>query len=521
MRSWDIEAKVGIVVVVGLVLLGLLLVSSTNWPWAASGDVLYIRFDAVNDIRRGAGVQLSGVQVGKVTGIELKTDKNKVEIQVRVKDAFQRLRQGMKVQIGTTGFVGETYIELINGPVGNTPLKPTDLPLDGMDPINMGNLLKQTNQILAETAQLTKQVNGLIQSNQTNVNEGIVEIRELISQTSFALENVVRNTEETMKTFNRLALDNDRRFLQTLQRLNRLINQVENDSLVISSYAGDITRTILDLVNRNAGRAERIIVNLQASSSDFRQMTTKLRQDLNTLNSEFSALISQSRDVIDTETPKFDRILDNLADSTEHLDGLQNNLDQLLDKVQHGEGSIAQLLNKPDVLNEVRASLQTADETMTAIKDLSKTLNRKSDGLKLPSLSWDYELRYLSVEESLHNEFAFSVLPLPNQRYRFGLAVRHEDVKFELQYSYDFTNYLRARLGFIRSKAGAGFDIWLLSRRLGISVEGTHLTSKDPELNTELTWRLFPYGHIIIGAENMTTDDIRYTAGFRLAARNW
>ena len=315
MKSWDIEVKVGVVVIVGIVLLGLLLVNSTNWPWAASGDVLYIRFNAVNDIRRGAGVQLAGVHVGKVTGIELKTDKNQVEIQVRVKDAFQRLRQGVEAQIGTTGFVGETYIEFVNGPVGNTLLKPTDLPLIGTDPINMGNLLKQTDQILAESAQLTKQINELIQSNQTNVNEGIVEIRELINQTSSALENVVRNTEETMTTFNRLAVDNDRRFLQTLQRLNRLINQVENDSLVISSYAGDITRTILDLVNRNAGRAERTIANLQETSSDFRQMTAKLRQDLDTINSEVSALISQSRDVIDTETPKFDRILDILAET--------------------------------------------------------------------------------------------------------------------------------------------------------------------------------------------------------------
>jgi hypothetical protein len=100
------------------------------------------------------------------------------------------------------------------------------------------------------------------------------------------------------------------------------------------------------------------------------------------------------------------------------------------------------------------------------------------------------------------------------------LGIRHEDVKFEFQYNYDFNDHFRARAGFMRSRPGAGLDIWLLSRRLGLTVEGTRLTSRYPELNTELTLKLFPYGHIILGAENLT-DEIRYTAGFRIAAKNW
>ena len=46
------------------------------------------------------------------------------------------------------------------------------------------------------------------------------------------------------------------------------------------------------------------------------------------------------------------------------------------------------------------------------------------------------------------------------------------------------------------------------------------LDKRSAELDTELSWRVFPHGHIIIGAENLN-DEIRYTAGFRLAAKNW
>lgn len=519
MNWWNIQVKVGLVVVIGFILLVILLYSASNSPWSAGGDLLRVRFNFVNDLRVGAGVLLSGVQIGKVTAIKLNTDENKVEIEMRVKDAFQRLRQGCKVKIGIIGFVGEAYIDLVNGPVGSPPLQPTDLPLIGEDPIGILDLLEQARQAVGQATQLTTSASELVQSNQTNVSEGIAEIRGLIKQTGLALEGVAKNTEETLITFNRLALDNDRRFQQSLVRLNRLIEQLGNDSLLISSQAGDITRTVLGLVNRNAGPVEQIIVDLQTSSSNFRQTSEQLRDDLTTLKSELSDLIAQSRDVIATEKPQVDALLENLTRSTAELDQLRDNLTQLVDKVHHGEGSIAQLLNKPDALNETRQVLRSVDETMDTIKELSQSFKQESRKI-IPDLAWDYELRYLSLEESLHNELAVLLLPTPNQRYRFGLGVRQEDVKFEFQYGYDFTEHLRGRLGFMRSKPGAGFDLWLLSKRLGITLEGTRITSKNPELNTEVTWRLFPYGHIIIGAENLT-DDIRYTAGFRISSRNW
>ena len=140
MGSWSVQLKVGLVVIIGVVLLIVLMVNAANSPWSVSGELLRVSFNNAGDLRVGAKVQLAGVQVGKVTSVELNQDGTRVEVQMRVKEAFQRLRQGCQVKVGVIGFVGEAYIHLTNGPVGNPNLKPADLPLTGKDPIDLSEL---------------------------------------------------------------------------------------------------------------------------------------------------------------------------------------------------------------------------------------------------------------------------------------------------------------------------------------------------------------------------------------------
>ena len=526
MGSWSVQLKVGLVVIIGIVLLTILIVNAANSPWSVSGELLRVNFNNAGDLRVGAKVQLAGVQVGKVTSVELNQDGTRVEVQMRVKDAFQRLRQGCQVKVGIIGFVGEAYIHLTNGPVESPSLKPVDLPLIGKDPLDLSELATRGDNIVRQGTQFLGSANQFMEANQENLSASIVEMRALIEQTSRALTEVVGATDEAVQNLNRIAQENDFRLGQTYKRFNRLMDRLESDTLLISSQIGDINRAVLDLVDRNSSPVEQIVVDLQTSAKNFRQLSQQLDQNLVELTSELSDLIAQSKEVIATETPKVDQLLESLTDATQGLDGLRDNVNQLLHTMQHGEGSIAQLLNEPDALNEMRKTMKTVDETMLGFQDLSRLLDQGSEQIKIPEFGWDYELRYLSLEESLHNELGVLLFPRDRQRYRLGLGTRAEEIKIDFQYGYDFTDNLRGRVGFMRSKVGVGFDVWLLSRRLGISLEGTHLTSKNPELSAEVAWQFFQNGQIIIGAEDLindlfVSDDIRYTAGIRFLSKNW
>lgn len=530
MKFWSPSVKVGAMLVIAAILLVLLLTNAENWPWATAGDEMRFEFSTVSGLYIGAGVYLSGVPIGKVTSIKLQPETNNVEILAKVKNGFQWLREGCSARISMNGFVGEVYIALDNGPIGHRTLTPADLPIIGKDPVNALELLEQTSAGMTQAIELTTAANELLQANQEAIGLGIKEIRELVALSARTIEKLSVDSEETVNSLMQLAFDNDKRFQQTLMKVNRLISQLEGDSLMVSSQISDITRELLRVIHQNTPKLNTILTDVKTSSSEFRQITRELRDNFNTLSTDVSTLVAQGSNAIETGEANIAPILENLQATTAAFTALEENINQLLVTVQEGEGTVAQLLNTPEPLEEARRTLDNLNETVTAVRALSQQTGTQLKSFELPKLGWDYELRYLGqslqadiapgLQRHLHNEFALSLSSQPNSHYRFGLGVRNEKIAYEFQYAYDVTASLRARAGFMRSKVGAGLEFWLLSRRLGITIEGVGLTGNAPQLNTELAIRLFQHGELLLGVENVT-DERRWTTGFRFLNSQW
>ena len=520
MNFWTASVKVGVMILVAIVFLTILLTNAENWPWATAGDDLTFQFRSVNGLYVGAGVYLSGVSIGKVTSIELQPETNDVRIQAKVKNAFKWLREGCGASISMNGFVGEIYIALENGPVGNPLLKPANLPIVGRDPVNALELLEQTSAGMNQAVELTTAANELLQANQETIQLAIKEIREVVSLTGKTIEKLSIDSGETVKTLTQLALENDRRFQQTLIKVNNLITQLEGDSIMVSSQVSDITSELLRLINHNSPKLNTILTDVRASTTQFRHIAETFRTDFSTLTSEVSELVSQGSDAIQTGEASIAPILEDLQLATNAFARLEENINRLFATINEGDGTVSQLLNTPEPLEDARRTLRNVDETMLTVTRLSQQTEGQLKRFDLPEVGWDYELRYLSLEERLHNELAFLLSPDPRSHYRFGIGVRDENVRFEFQYAYNVTDFLRARAGFMRSKVGMGIDVWLLSKRLGLSLEGVGLTSGQPELNTELALRFFQYGQFLLGVEDVTRER-RWTTGFRFFASGW
>ncbi len=521
MKFWSPSVKVGLMVIVAVVLLAILLTNAGNWPWGTRGDDLYFQFRAVNGLYVGSGVYLSGVSIGKVTHIELQPDTNTVEIRARVKNAFEWLRKGCDARISMSGFVGETYIALNNGDVGNPPLQPADLPIIGIDPVNPLELLEQTGSGLSKAIELTSAANEVLQASQEEIQQGIKETRKLVELTGKTLTKFSEHIDTTVETLQNLTSKYDARFESTLSQVDKLLDQLGNDSLLLSSQISDVSRSVLRMIDQNSPKVNSMITDLQRSTSDFRRLATQFRQDSSSLKTEISGLITQGSTFIEKGSTDIAPIIENLQTATASLTTLEKNISELLNSVKHGEGTVAQLLNNPEPFAEAKETFNNLNEMLTGLKNFYQQTDRQLKGFKLPKYSWDTELQYLSLEENLHTEFGFSLLPPSKSRYRFGLGIRDEKIGVEFQYAYDFTDYLQGKFGFMRSKVGVGFDLWLLSRRLGIGVESISLTRDKPELNAEMSLRFFRGAHVLVGVENWWSEDRRWTTGLKLITSDW
>ena len=113
MFSKKTEMVVGLFMIVGIVALVYLSFSLGKIDLGGSG---YIKatasFDSITGLRKGATIEIAGVQVGKVTDIGLEDDMAIVELSIKKEvpitdDAIASVR--------TNGIIGEKYIKITPG----------------------------------------------------------------------------------------------------------------------------------------------------------------------------------------------------------------------------------------------------------------------------------------------------------------------------------------------------------------------------------------------------------------------
>ncbi len=105
---------VGIFAILGIVALAILSISLgkiTLLP--APGYTLYANFDNISGLKTSDQIQLAGVQIGKVAGINLKSER--ARIAMRVNEGVQ-IDADAIAAIKTSGIIGDKYVSIQLGP---------------------------------------------------------------------------------------------------------------------------------------------------------------------------------------------------------------------------------------------------------------------------------------------------------------------------------------------------------------------------------------------------------------------
>ncbi len=115
MKTHTLETSVGVFVLIGLICVGYLTVKLGKMEWVRT-DHYYLdaRFTSVEGLKKGAAVDVAGVQIGKVESIRLDYENMVARVRLKIK-AGVPISEDVIAAVKTSGLIGDKYISLSPG----------------------------------------------------------------------------------------------------------------------------------------------------------------------------------------------------------------------------------------------------------------------------------------------------------------------------------------------------------------------------------------------------------------------
>jgi phospholipid/cholesterol/gamma-HCH transport system substrate-binding protein len=115
MKRSAIEASVGIFVLIGILCVGYLTIRLGKVEWFDEESYfVYGRFQSVSGLKKGAQVDMAGIQIGTVNGITLDQDRQVAVVEMKIKKHIV-LSDDIIASVKTSGLIGDKYIQISPG----------------------------------------------------------------------------------------------------------------------------------------------------------------------------------------------------------------------------------------------------------------------------------------------------------------------------------------------------------------------------------------------------------------------
>ena len=202
-----------IVVLITIIMLG------GDKKFFSSSGTLHVEFPQVQGLNMGAVISLAGLPIGNVSGLSYNSETGNVDIEMKIhKKDFSNLVEGTEAEIRTQGALGDKFIYLIPGPVGNKPITSGSKiqPAKSLDIINIisersgeaGKIFDIINQIHVITRTLSE--DNKLGRILNNLDEGSTTLKRVASQTeqSFVkFDRVITKVDKAEGTLGALIAD--------------------------------------------------------------------------------------------------------------------------------------------------------------------------------------------------------------------------------------------------------------------------------------------------------------------------
>lgn len=319
--------RVGVLMLVGAVILAAAIFSvGGGVHWLSGTEELRAHFARVNGLQVGAPVHLSGVNVGTVSRIHFPKDPraNYVVVYLSIRDdAMPRVHADSVAKIESMGLLGDKFLLLTAGSPSAPSIQPGAL-VQSQDPVNYAALLEArgTSDLVANILAISESVRDLFDS----INSGHGVLAELIKGPANPNEKpfTLASLQQTMDNAARLSAQLD----VTIERINR-------------------GQGVLGAMLSPQTDGRRIINNFASAAGSLRTTAARLDQTSRRLD----ILVAR----INSAHGALPQLMEDEKYAGEVLGNLQRSSDdmrQILDKVNDGQGTLGLLVNDPSLYNK-------------------------------------------------------------------------------------------------------------------------------------------------------------------------
>ncbi|UCE23611.1 MAG: MCE family protein [Candidatus Zixiibacteriota bacterium] len=232
MASKDIEFKVGIIILIGIIILGGSLYWLRDYQLERHAQLIKVRFGDVGTLEVGDKVTVSGVRAGKVSKLTLTERGVVVELQLS-RDVV--LRRDAVIAIKNLGLMGERFIAI--DPGQDSVLFDASGIVDGVYDTGLPEVLGLMGEMIVELRSLVGSFKRSIGSDSSlqkfnntvnNLESVTASLADYMERNEDRLDQTADNFYKASRQLNRMLTDNSERVDSAATRVDRMTVKLED-----------------------------------------------------------------------------------------------------------------------------------------------------------------------------------------------------------------------------------------------------------------------------------------------------
>jgi phospholipid/cholesterol/gamma-HCH transport system substrate-binding protein len=478
------EAKVGLLVLLSMFILAFLTLRVGKYSFnREDGYQLKVKFNSIAGLDLKARVKVSGVDAGYVKEVTL--IHGYPELTLWIKEGIE-IRENAIAWIRSLGLMGEKYVEIEPGSESLSLLKSGDRITKAIETKDVDEMAEHLGTLAEELIAIAQSLKGVF-----GTQEGQARLNQ-----------IMENMEQMTTGMNSMVMQNQR-------DINRLVNN-------LADFSEELNELMFDNKEELAG----IISDFSRFSSDLATHGPNMMQDI-------TKTAETLKDLVDPNGYGIGATLKGFADASGRLDFTLQQLSEIAERMNRGEGTIGKLLTEDQVYEDISGTLSDVHSMLSKAESFSLHLGFRSEYLTEFEKSKSYfSLKFqprkgkyylLEVIDDFREKVTSTKTIIQDGNVTAIEIEKEEDpLLFNLLMAKQFGPFF-LRGGLMESTGGIGIDYYPFGENFFIGIEGWDLGETKPHLKLFASAILKRHFIINIGwddAINSQTQSFFAGAGF-------